>query len=140
MDKRERLRNLASANNIDIDEYALKAAGALSIPLSDGTFAIAIDPQKIISSADETVKLAHELGHCIKNAFYSSLSPLETRGRCEHKANVWAARRLIPWPELKEAILSGITEPWELAEHFCVTEPFIVWAIEYYTKQKGYSL
>lgn len=139
MDKQEHLLDLASANGIDIDEYELKTAEALAIPLSDGSCAIAIAPSKIKSQSDGIVKLAHELGHCIRGVFYTELCPLENRERCEHKANVWAARRLVPWPELKEAVRDGKTEIWELSEYFSVTEDFMRWVVNFYTKQKGYS-
>ena len=67
-------------------------------------------------AADETVKLAHEMGHCATGSFY----------------NRWAYRRLIPPEALEEAFRRGLREPWELAKHFNVTEPFLRGALEYY--------
>lgn len=139
MTQREKLHALARARNIDIYELPMKKAEALSSEHS-GAYAIAIDPGQLRSSADETVKLAHELGHCMRNAFYTQYCPLETRARHEHRANAWAARKLIPWPRLKAAVRSGLTVPWELADYFGVTEPFLKWAVSYYTEEKGLSL
>ena len=34
---------------------------------------------------------------------------------------------------------NGITEVWELAEYFDVTEDFMRWAIAYYTERKNYK-
>ena len=39
---------------------------------------------------------------------------------------------LIPADELKDAFIHGITEPWELAEYFNVTEDYIQKAYRYY--------
>lgn len=70
-------------------------------------------------------------------AIYSRLTPLETRERCEHKANAWAIKQLIPWPALKAAFFRGIIDIWELAEYFDVTRDFMQLAIDYYIMRKG---
>lgn len=129
----------ATSQDIDIDWLPLSSLDALSIE-HKGEYAIVLDPNKIESSADENTKLAHELGHCLYGGFYSSTTPLYTREKHEYKANVWAVKFLVPWDELHEAIHNGITEPWELAEYFSVTEAFINLALEYYLERKGYSL
>lgn len=129
----------ATSQDIDIDWLPLSSLDALSIE-HKGEYAIVLDPNKIESSADENTKLAHELGHCLYGGFYSSTTPLYTREKHEYKANVWAVKFLVPWDELHEAIHNGITEPWELAEYFSVTEAFIDLALEYYLERKGYSL
>lgn len=129
----------ATSQDIDIDWLPLSSLDALSIE-HKGQYAIVLDPNKIESSADENTKLAHELGHCLYGGFYSSTTPLYTREKHEYKANVWAVKFLVPWDELHEAIHNGITEPWELAEYFSVTEAFINLALEYYLERKEYSL
>lgn len=129
----------AASQDIDIDWLPLSSLDALSIE-HKGEYAIVLDPNKIESSADENTKLAHELGHCLYGGFYSSTTPLYIREKHEYKANVWAAKFLVPWDELREAVRNGITEPWELAEYFSVTEAFINLALEYYLERKEYSL
>lgn len=129
----------ATSQDIDIDWLPLSSLDALSIE-HKGEYAIVLDPNKIESSADENTKLAHELGHCLYGGFYSSTTPLYIREKHEYKANVWAVKFLVPWDELHEAVHNGITEPWELAEYFSVTEAFINLALEYYLERKGYSL
>lgn len=129
----------ATFQDIDIDWLPLSSLDALSIEHKE-QYAIVLDPNKIESSADENTKLAHELGHCLYGGFYSSTTPLYTREKHEYKANVWAVKFLVPWDELHEAIHNGITEPWELAEYFSVTEAFINLALEYYLERKEYSL
>lgn len=129
----------ATFQDIDIDWLPLSSLDALSIEHKE-QYAIVLDPNKIESSADENTKLAHELGHCLYGGFYSSTTPLYTREKHEYKANVWAVKFLVPWDELHEAVHNGITEPWELAEYFSVTEAFINLALEYYLERKEYSL
>ena len=63
----ERLISLyeyAESHNIDVDWCTMFRAESLSVKLNDGSCAIAIDPFKLVNTADETYKLAHELGHC----------------------------------------------------------------------------
>lgn len=139
MDVRSYLYQYASQQNIDIDWFTLSEAESISMPFF-GTCAIAIDPNKIKSTADETVKLAHELGHCCYGGFYYRKTPLDIKEKHEYRANVWAAHELIPWEELKEAITTGTTEVWELSEYFGVTEDFMRWTIKYYTERKQLSI
>lgn len=129
----------ATFQDIDVDWLPLSSLDALSIE-HKGEYAIVLDPNKIESSTDENTKLAHELGHCLYGGFYSSTTPLYIREKHEYKANVWAVKFLVPWDELHEAIHNGVTEPWELAEYFSVTEAFINLALEYYLERKEYSL
>ena len=91
------------------------------------------------SEADEAVKLSHELGHCVYGGFYNQYTPLDVREQHENKANAWAVYRLIPWGKLKQAVKNGITEVWDLAEYFDVTEDFMRWALSYYTERKNYK-
>ena len=67
----------------------------------------------------------HRLGHCLTGSFYNRYTPYDVRRRHENRADKWAVRSLIPAPELDEAIASGHTQMWELAEHFGVTEEFM---------------
>lgn len=88
-----------------------------------------------MTEAQRKVHLAHEIGHCMTGAFYRPYSPLETRSRCEYKANMWMIEHLLPKERLESAFTDGITEVWELAEHFGVTEDVIRLACyEYFDK------
>lgn len=107
-------------------------AESLSIPFSNGRYGIAIDPGKIKSSADERVKLAHELGHCKQGAFYNPYAACDVRRKHENRADKWAVKKLIPEDELDEAVADGCTELWELAEYFGVTEEFMRKAVCWY--------
>lgn len=122
----------AEQHDIDVDWYILNRAESLSAPLFDGSCVIALDPTKIADTADHKTKLGHETGHCVHGAFYNRYSPFDVRQRHENKADKWAILHLVPESDLKAAVRNGITEPWELAEHFGVTEPFMRKAMWYY--------
>ena len=115
------LYDLAEEHGTDICWFDLGAAESLSVLQSDGSCAIAMDPWRMSTLADEKVKLAHELGHCETGSFY----------------NRWAYKKLVPEDELRKAIQQGYQEPWELAEYFNVTEPFLRSALDYYRMAAG---
>ena len=119
----------AKKQNIDVDYFPMKEITSFSMP-----GCIAIDVDKIENTADEAVHLAHELGHCVKGAFYNTYSGIDIKSRHEYKADKWAVQKLIPFDELMSAVDKGITTTWELAEHFNVTEKFIQRAIYIYQR------
>ena len=125
------LYEYADEHDIPIIPFEMPESECMSV-MVDGDCYIGIDPTKLDSTADETVKLAHDLGHCETGSFYYGYSPLQLRCQCEHKADVWAIKKLIPKDELIEAFKSGIVEKWDLAEYFNVTEDFVLKAVEYY--------
>ena len=57
------------------DWVPLEQATSLSIPLPDGSYAIAVNPWKLDTLEQETVCLAHELGHC-KTGGFTTGTPL----------------------------------------------------------------
>ena len=124
------LYDLAAENNIQIDHRRIKTMIAFSIPGS-----IAIDLSQLQTLAETKVCLSHELGHEFQNAFYNIRNTFETRERQEARANRWAVHNLLPVSDLNRAVKSGITEIWELAEHFEVTEDFIREALRLYTME-----
>ena len=126
------LYQYADDRDIDVDWFLLSRAESLSAELPDGHCVIAIDPSKLRSAAEHKVKLAHELGHCERGAFYNPASPWDIRQRHENKANKWAIQKLIPEDELQAAVADGCTEVWDLAERFGVTEDFMRKAICWY--------
>ena len=100
----------------------------------DGYSSIFFDEKRLPSSAEKTAAFAHELGHCETGSFYNVNTPLETKGRQEYRANKWAVQKVIPWTKLRIA-LRQTTALWELAEHFEVTEDFVLTAIDVYRRQ-----
>lgn len=138
MTRREILLNIATENDIEFVDYPCGEKEALLCIIPWGGAKIGIDYDKIKSPADEIVKMAHELGHYITDSYYDANIPLETRERCEYKANTWAIKQLIPWTELYLALEDGIVDARELAEYFNVTLCFMELALDYYITRKGY--
>ena len=91
-----------------------------------------MDPMQINTTAEENVHLAHELGHCLTGSFYNPSSTHDLIEKHEWRAEKKAIKMLIPADELKEAFSHGITEVWELAEYFNLTEDYIQKAYRYY--------
>lgn len=125
------LYRLAEEKGIDVDYFPMRRAHSLSMPLGD-SYAVAIDPGKVESAADERVKLCHELGHCATGSFYNRYAALDVRERHELHADRWAITQLIPREELEGALARGVREIWELADHFEVTERFMKKALRHY--------
>ena len=128
----QEIYHLADQENIAVDRFALFRREALSIMDEEGSCFVAIDPEKIRGENDERSKLAHELGHCVTGAFYNQNSSYDCRQKHENRADKWAIKQLIPVEELDEAVATGHTDIWDLAEHFGVTEDFIRKAVCYY--------
>lgn len=110
---------------------------SLSILSDSGNCYIGINPFSLVSTADELVHLAHEIGHCQTGAFYNRYSSLDVRAKHERRANIWAIKKLIPKDEFVSA-LSRCTNLYELADHFQVTLPFMQLATEYYASYVSY--
>ena len=121
----------AERRNIDVDWIPMRRATSLSVPLGDG-YAIALDPWKLGTLAQETVCLAHELGHCETGSFYNRFAKLDVRQRHENRADKWAIRRLIPAEALDTAVADGCDTIPALADRFGVTEPFMRKAVCWY--------
>lgn len=122
----------ADESGIDVIWMPLHSDQSMAIQFDDGECAIGIDPWKMDTLAQETVSMAHELGHCATGSFYSRYSPFDVRQKHENRADKWAIKKLIPEDELNATVANGRTEAWELAEEFCVTEDFMKKAMHWY--------
>lgn len=105
----------------------------ISIPLSNGTCAIAMDPWKIKTIADEYCDLAHEIGHCERGAFYNRYATCDIIKKHENQADRWAIENTISSADLDAAIADGYGSIFELADYFNVTEDFMRKAVCLYT-------
>lgn len=120
-------------NKIALDYCRLPLNKSLSFEDRDDKYIIMDEAD--MTEAQRKVHLAHEIGHCMTGAFYHPYSPLETRSRCEYKANIWMIEHILPKERLEAAFAQGITEVWELAEQFGVTEDVIRFACyEYFDR------
>lgn len=125
------LYQIAENEGVTVECFKLDSAEALSLMRGENTY-IAIDPFQLKSVADEKVKLAHDLGHCVQGAFYNQYSSVDFVGRSEYKANKWAVKQLVPKDELEKAYAEGETTISDLSEHFGVTEQFMRLACDFY--------
>ena len=133
--KLQELYEYAEQNNITVSRYDMQEIEALALDRGGDRYAVAINPRFLTSTADETVKAAHEIGHCATGTFYTRDTPPVVRRKSEVTASRWAIRRLLPADELKEAFRAGYTEAWQLAELFNLPEDFINEAMDYYRTQ-----
>ena len=127
------LYEYAEDQGIDVDWVPLEQATSLSIPLPDGSYAIAVNPWKLDTLEQETVCLANELGHCKTGSFYNRNAALDIRQKHENRADKWAIQHLIPVEDLDEAVVEGCEDIPALSEHFCVTEDLMRKAVCWYT-------
>lgn len=128
------LYDIADTNNVAVYHFPLYPLKSVSVPCSIG-----IDTDQIHSLKEEKEQLAHELGHCIRYAFYTGKSPYEVRAQKEYKANKWAIQKLVPYDMLINALKHNITELWELAEFFDVSEDLIKKAFTLYEDKLIYE-
>lgn len=103
---------------------------SLSLMDNDKNCTIVLNDSQI-AQLSKKEKLAHEAGHCETGAFYTPKT-LNLRSRCEYRADKWAIKKLIPRDELIEIFEKGMTNIWQVAEHFEVTEDFAKKACKFY--------
>ena len=120
----------AEQMEIPIYHLPLPVTGSMSVMQPDGSCAICMDSRR--SETEQRVRLAHELGHCATGSFYNRHSPCDLRRAHENRADKWAIEALIPVEALDEAVASGHTELWDLADHFGVDEDFLKKALSWY--------
>lgn len=121
----EELYETAASENIDIYSAALPKTQSISIMDSDLNCYIGLDYSLIHSEAEEKRRLAHEIGHCIRGAFYNRYSKLDLISKHEYSADKWACETLLPKEDMLEAFKLGYVEVWQLAEYFDVPEELV---------------
>lgn len=124
----------AECSDITVDRFALPGTRSLSLMDEDGSCHIGMD-HHLPNGSGELSALVHELGHCKTGAFYNQYSSLCCIHQQEARAWRWAVQRVLPRNELNNAIQSGLTEVWQLAEHFGVEESLVRYAFSLYFEQ-----
>ena len=129
----ETLYAFAEAKSYDLYWIRSGDARICSMSVTDGIHcAIMMDPSKLQAEAEQRQTLAHELGHCVTCSFYNRYAKLDLRQKHENRADKWAIEQLVPADALAQAVASGHTELWDLAEYFGVTEAFMKKALCWY--------
>lgn len=126
------LYDFAKKQRIEVMSYPLPRNGSMSLMTDTGACYIGMDEGVMDGNVQERVHLAHELGHCATGSFYNIHAAVDHRQRHENRADKWAIRKLVPVRALDDAVASGCTEIWALADRFGVTESFMRKAICYY--------
>ena len=127
------LYDFAVDQGIDVDWYTMPFAKSFSIfiPSLDRR-AIALDPWKFETVADEFTTLGHEVGHCMTYSFYNRWAACDVKKKHENRADKWEIEQFLPLDALEAAAHEGCTEVWDLAERFGVTEDLVRKAICWY--------
>ena len=126
------LYDIARKQNIEVIQFPMCENGSVSTMLPGGACYIGMDKVVQDGGANERTHLSHELGHCLTGSFYNRYSDFDIRQRHENKADKWAINQLVSEAALDEAVASGCTEIWELADRFDVTEEFMRKAVCYH--------
>jgi Zn-dependent peptidase ImmA (M78 family) len=101
-----------------------------AITYEDDHFHIAL--AKGLSRTEEKEIAAHELGHCEYGGTYCRSAKYSVKTKAEYRASKWAYYQLVSPDEITECVSRGIVTPWELAEHFDVSDEFMCRALGYY--------
>lgn len=123
------LYDICSRESITIDFIDCPKCGAISL-FGAGGCAIGIDSQTPARLLKE--RTAHEIGHCVKGAFYNRYATADNISQHEYRADKWAIENLIPKSELIKAIKKNLDSIYLLAQHFDVSEDFMIKACRYY--------
>lgn len=129
------LYQLAEDNDIEVIESKCSECKALSMLSPQGKCYIGMDYKAINTEREERQYLAHDIGHCLRGAFYNPYSPFSLIEQQEHRANVEAIKYLVPKDEMISAIKSGLSEIWQLCEYFDVDHEYIKLAFWEYFDQ-----
>lgn len=122
-------------SKVTVIGFDLPTAVAVSVMDKSGRCFIGLDSSRRFSKIEEKALLMHELGHCQTGSFYCDGASELVRAKCEKKADAWAIEHFLPYDKIIEAYKSGITNNYELAEYFEVSEQYVSKAIEYYRQR-----
>ena len=100
---------------------------------ADGrTYRNRIAVRQDMTTARKTCVLAEEIGHCLTTVgnilSQNSIGALQQ----EHRARVWAFKKLLPAEEIVRAAEAGYTQVYEMAEFLDVDEEFLRDCLIYY--------
>ncbi len=132
------LYDLAEKEKIKIYDWHIEDAYGAFINI-DKINAIALNYNKIGTYVEEKCVLAEEIGHYYYDATYSPYcQDMQLITKQERKAKKFAYNVLVPFENLRKAILSGKTSILSLAEYFDVTAQFMSNCIALYLEKYGY--
>lgn len=134
------LYNLTEKEKIKVYNWHIEDADGAYINI-DKINAIALNYDNIGTYIEEKCVLSEELGHYYYDATYSLYcQDLQVISKQERKAKKWAYNVLVPYEDLRRAVLSGKTSILPLAEYFDVTTQFMSNCIAFYLEKYGYII
>ena len=96
---------------------------------------IIVDDAQVNTQVTENTVLIQELGHYYAGAYYRTYSNYELIEKMEHKADVKAWKKFIPYTKIKELLNNGVSTIAELADFFNVEAPYMARCIHYYSNE-----
>lgn len=134
------LYSLTEKEKIKVYNWHIEDADGAYINI-DKINAIALNYDNIGTYIEEKCVLSEELGHYYYDATYSLYcQDLQVISKQERKAKKWAYNVLVPYEDLRRAVLSGKTSILPLAEYFDVTTQFMSNCIAFYLEKYGYII
>lgn len=85
-----------------------------------------------LTTAEKTSIMAEEIGHYKTTAGDILDQNKLANVKQELLARKWAYEKIIPISDINKAVTQGITEVYDLAEHFEVTEEFMIACLKHY--------
>ena len=138
--KLDNLYDLTEKEKIKVYDWHIEDADGAYINI-DKINAIALNYDNIGTYIEEKCVLSEELGHYYYDATYSLYcQDLQVISKQERKAKKWAYNVLVPYEDLRRAVLSGKTSILPLAEYFDVTTQFMSNCIAFYLEKYGYII
>ena len=134
------LYSITEKEKIKVYNWHIEDADGAYINI-DKINAIALNYDNIGTYIEEKCVLSEELGHYYYDATYSLYcQDLQVISKQERKAKKWAYNVLVPYEDLRRAVLSGKTSILPLAEYFDVTTQFMSNCIAFYLENYGYII
>ena len=99
--------------------------------------AIVLDDKQIDTQIAENTVLMQELGHYYAGAYYRTYSDYELIEKMEHKADVQAWKKFLPYTKIRELLHNGVSTVSELADYFNVEAPYMARCLYYYSNQSN---
>lgn len=141
MDKLEEIYNelLDMGVLVMFGSYGMKGDCDSVVVHGNDMYGIFLDMVKIKTLVQEYEAVSHEWAHIKTGSLYAINAPVLVKRIAEERARRAQIKKIIPFQDLKSALENGITQPYELAEYFSVSEKMVVDAFNYYTGPCGLS-
>ncbi len=134
----EKLYDIVEKENISIFENDWSSTLARIFEI-DENYVIALAKKNIENSLQEKEILAEELGHYYCNALYYLNDSPTQKAKCEYRAKKWAYFALVPLQILKQKLVDGINNIYELADYFNVEPKYMNDCIDFYKEINALS-